>query len=445
MNNPTERLTKVAVLGAAGKMGSGITLLAALEMARLSLLPENRGKSFTLHAIDVSPKALNGLMDYLKAQVLRQAERQIVTLRKVYADRENLVENFDFVQQYVWDVLQLVVTGTRLEGAFDAGCVFEAVSENPELKVSLMKTIHEGSREAPWFFTNTSSIPIAELDRQAGLNGNIVGLHFYNPPAVQKLVEIAAGKKTRPELTEMAHHLAKAFGKKVAISADVPGFIGNGHFMRDLIFGIAQAEILGEEMPLTHGIYIVNTVTQDYLLRPMGIFQLIDYVGIDVCRHILEVMAPHFPKETLHSKLLDNMFERGILGGQHSDGSQKPGFFTYGKGSPTDVYDLTKNEYAPLEPIHKNCRQDLGPLPASHIPWKALIAHPEKESILKAYFDELKKLESPAALLALSYLERSRDIAHQLVEEGVVDSPEVVNLVLKTGFFHPYGPVNDYI
>ena len=444
MINPNERLTKVAVLGAAGKMGSGITLLALMEMARLSLLPENRGKTYSLHAIDVSPQALNGMMQYLKAQVMRQAERQIVTLRKVYSEREDLVENHDIVQQYVWDVLRLVVTGTRLEGAFDAGCVFEAVSESPGLKISLMKNIREGSEETPWFFTNTSSIPIAELDREAGLNGNIVGLHFYNPPAVQKLVEIAAGENTRPELSEMAHHLAKAFGKKVAVSADVPGFIGNGHFMRDLIYGITQAEILGEEMPLTHGIYMVNTVTQDFLLRPMGIFQLADYVGIDVCRHILEVMAPHFPKEPLHSKLLDSMFARGILGGQHADGSQKPGFFRYVKGQPADVYDLNRRDYFPLEPIRKNCRQGLGPLPAAHIPWKAVIAHPQKESHLKTYFDELKKLESPGALLALSYLERSRDIAFQLVEQGVVESPEVVNLVLETGFFHPYGPVNDY-
>ena len=73
-----ERLQNVSVLGAAGKMGSGILLLTAVEMADLSLLPENKGKSFVLNAIDVSPEGLSGLMKYLRAQIRKVAEKKTV-------------------------------------------------------------------------------------------------------------------------------------------------------------------------------------------------------------------------------------------------------------------------------------------------------------------------------------------------------------------------------
>ena len=89
-----ERLQHVSVLGAAGKMGSGILLLTAMEMADISLKPENKGKPFVLSAIDVSDEALSGVMKYLKSQVLKVAEKKIFALRKVYAGRTDLIEGF---------------------------------------------------------------------------------------------------------------------------------------------------------------------------------------------------------------------------------------------------------------------------------------------------------------------------------------------------------------
>ena len=88
-----ERLQHVSVLGAAGKMGSGILLLTAVEMADLSLKPENKGKPYVLNAIDVSDEALSGVMKYLKAQVLKMAETKVVALRNVYAGRADLIDN----------------------------------------------------------------------------------------------------------------------------------------------------------------------------------------------------------------------------------------------------------------------------------------------------------------------------------------------------------------
>ena len=124
-----ERLEKTAVLGAAGKMGSGIVLLTALEMADLGLDPANRGRDFVLHAVDISEPALAGLLRYLRDQARKAAEKKAVWLRGAYADRPDLVENAEIVDRYVEDVLAVVRPTTRLEAAFGANVVFEAAVE----------------------------------------------------------------------------------------------------------------------------------------------------------------------------------------------------------------------------------------------------------------------------------------------------------------------------
>ena len=91
--NYEDKLQNVSVLGAAGKMGSGILLLTAVEMADMQLKPENKGKNFILNAIDVSPVALTGLYGYLKTQVKKIAEKKVVQLRGMYKDNSDLIEN----------------------------------------------------------------------------------------------------------------------------------------------------------------------------------------------------------------------------------------------------------------------------------------------------------------------------------------------------------------
>ncbi|MCX6258133.1 MAG: 3-hydroxyacyl-CoA dehydrogenase NAD-binding domain-containing protein, partial [Bacteroidia bacterium] len=199
-----ERLQNVSVLGAAGKMGSGILLLTAVEMADLSLKPENKGKHFVLNAIDVSPEVLSGLMKYLRTQVLKVAEKKIVALRKVYHDRKDLIENCEIIDQYIFDVLNVVRPSIKLEAAYHSTLVFEAIKEDPTLKVSIFSIINKNNPLKPWFFTNTSSIPITRLDEEAHLEGRIIGFHFYNPPAVQKLVELIRAKNTKQEVVDFA-------------------------------------------------------------------------------------------------------------------------------------------------------------------------------------------------------------------------------------------------
>ncbi len=111
----SSRLENVAVLGAAGKMGSGIVLLIAMEMADQALKPANASRRYVLHAVDVSHRALAGLQKYLRDQVLKAAEKRIVALRGVYADRADLIDNADVVRQYVDDVLDIVRPTTMVE------------------------------------------------------------------------------------------------------------------------------------------------------------------------------------------------------------------------------------------------------------------------------------------------------------------------------------------
>lgn len=438
-----ERLQDVTVLGAAGKMGSGILLLTALEMADLMLKPENKGKTFVLNAMDLSNEGLAGLMQYLRSQVLKIAEKKTVALRKMYHDRQDLIENSDIIEQYIVDVLSLIRPTSRLEAAYESTLIFEAVNENKDLKVRIFREIDDNNNHDPWFFTNTSSVPINILDEEAKLGGRVIGFHFYNPPAVQKLVELIWTDQTLPEAKDFAYTYAKNLGKVVVPSNDYAGFIGNGHFMRDALHGITEAEKLSSEMSMPEAIYTVNKVTQDFLVRPMGIFQLIDYVGIDVVRFIMGVMNPFLDDENLHSPLLDKLFDEGVKGGQNSNGSQKDGFLKYERGRPIAVIDPETKEYVGFETF-ANIDEKLGVTPDPGIVWKKLVRMKNKDEVLMKFYGDMKALDTLGANLAIVYGRRSNEIGKALVADNVAHKDEDVNTVLLTGFFHAYGPINNY-
>lgn len=443
--NYQDRLSQVVVLGAAGKMGSGIVLLTAMEIANLRLSSGAEPGEANLFAIDVSSSALNGLMKYLRSQVLKSAEKLTVQLRQWYASRQDLIENEDIIRQYVEDVLSVVKPSLRLEAAFDAQVIFEAVSENPELKVKLFSTIRNNNPNQPWFLTNTSSIPIHELNQHAGLNGNIAGFHFYNPPAVQKLMEIILPEGVNPELGEFSKKLASNLRKVIVYSNDIAGFIGNGFFMRDILHAASETEHLSREMPLYQAIYVVDKITRDLLVRPMGIFQLSDYVGIDVCLFIMDVMDKRLPGESLRCPLLETFRDKGITGGQFADGSQKDGIFKYSKGQVVAVFDADQDKYIDISEFAGQADDFIGAIPSSWKPWKTAIKDKNRDELLREYFSELSASDTPGSLLAINYLRTARKIGEKLVNDGVSASAEDVNTVMMTGFFHAYGPVNDFI
>lgn len=440
----TERLQNVSVLGAAGKMGSGILLLTAMEMADLSLKPENKDKLFVINAMDVSSEALSGLMQYIKLQVVKAAEKKTIVLRKVYADRAELIENSEIIEQYVSDVLNIIRPVTRLEPTYESTLIFEAIKEDPELKVKIFSQINENNPNKPWFFTNTSSIPISNLDKNANLEGRVLGVHFYNPPAIQKLVEIIKGENTKSELDQFAREFSKNLKKIVVPSSDFAGFVGNGHFMRDALHGIKEVEALTNEMPFVEAVYAINKVTQEYLVRPMGIFQLVDYVGIEVCSYIMSVMNPHLENENLHSPLLDKMVEIGVFGGQNSNGSQKDGFLKYEKGAPVAIFDVDKKEYVAIENFKSSCDLKLGAMPENTPDWKSIIRNKKKDEVFSSFFKELSSIDTLGAKIAYKYGARSNEIGKQLVADNVAQNNDDVNTVMLTGFFHAYGPINEY-
>jgi len=442
--NLSERLENVAVLGAAGKMGSGISLLLAKELARTRLTPEGKGKVYRLALIDVNEAGLDGLLRYLRKQLVSLAEKSILELRGLYADRADLVENGEMVEDFVTMALSQLRPSTDLAAAGGARLVFEAVFENEDLKVKLLSQARKVADPDAWYLTNTSSIPIGGLSKKLELGGRIVGYHFYNPPAVQKLLELITTRETLPELKEAAQTLAQRLGKKVFPANDIAGFIGNGHFMRDGLYAISEVERLRQGGAYAPALYKINRVSQDWLVRPMGIFQLIDYVGVDVTQMILNVMNAYLPGEDLSSAFINRLVEKKVLGGQNHDGSQKDGILKYEKGRPVAVYEIDKGQYVPFETIAAAADKELGSLPDGFRPWKALLMDRGKQAVLANHFAALRSSQTEGAKLGMAYLKASKAIGEKLVSDGVALNAEDVNGVLTNGFFHLYGPINDF-
>lgn len=439
------RLRNVAVLGAAGKMGSGIALLLAQEMARLKVAA-GCDECYVLHLVDVNETALTGLLSYLRAQLTKLGEKSIVQLRAAYADRADLVENGEIIEAFVEDGLSVCRPTTSLNAIAGSTLVFEAIIEDKKVKLEVLKKIDALCPDA-YYLTNTSSIPIGVINEGVPLKGRIIGYHFYNPPAVQKLLELITPAGVKPELVELGQELAKRLRKKVFLANDIAGFIGNGHFMRDILHATSEVRRLKSEFGETEAVYMMNRVSQEFLVRPMGIFQLCDYVGVDVCRFIMGVMTEHIEGETLKDDLLDRMAAAGIMGGQNSDGSQKNGFLYYEKGRPAGIYSLERGGYVMFadDDWAKKLDAKLGVLPEGHSPWRALLMDAGKDEKLAAYFRNLATSDTPGASLARTYLVRAREIGEKLVADGVANSVDDVNGVMTNGFYHLYGPINEHV
>ncbi len=436
------KMENVSVLGAAGKMGSGILVLLSFEMAKLKI-GKKEDKEFVLNAIDVSPKALVNLLGYVKSQLVKHAEKNIVELRGWYKDNDRLISNEDVINQFADDVMAMIQTSTRIETAYNSQLIFEAIKEDKDLKVKLFSQIKQNNPDA-WFLTNTSSIPIGGIEKDANLTGDIIGYHFYNPPVIQKLLEIIKTEHTKPELAEFSVDLAKSMRKIVVQSRDVAGFIGNGHFMRDALYALKQAEELAKTEGWAKALFLIDTVSRDLLVRPMGIFQLLDYVGVDVTRFILDSMQPSFPNEILSHTALNQLLDKEVKGGQYANGTQKDGIFKYEKGRIKEVYDLGAQKYVATENIEVECDAMLGQLPSLKVYWKSVVRDKNKAEVLKNFFEELHQIDSVGANIAVAYGENSKAIGQMLFESNVAESTADVNIVMETGFFHAYGPVNDY-
>lgn len=412
----------VVVLGAAGKMGRGIALLLLQEIA------QNKEGGLTL--LDFDNSGFELLKQYLRQHLLKYAERNINQLRILYCERDDLIDNGDMIREFVDNGLDRVRLVVSVEDCREATMVFEAVVEDIAVKSQVLDRVRQVAASEAYYFSNTSSIPIHLLQEKSHLLRPLIGMHFYNPPVVQKLLEIIIPDKTMESAKSVAVEIGKQLQKTVVFSRDIAGFIGNGHFIREMVEACHVVENMRQKMPLPDALSNVNAITQYFLLRPMGIFQLIDYVGIDVCQKISHVMTDYLPGQNFITPLIENMTNAGIKGGQYGDGSQKDGFFMYEKGQPVKVYDYNKREYV---------KSGLKLAQTPSINWKALQNDKNSAEKVAAYLNSLHADQTPDGRLAMHFLKTSYSIAQGLVSDGVASSIQDVDTVLKNGFFHLYG------
>ncbi|RKZ28237.1 hypothetical protein DRQ36_10720, partial [bacterium] len=123
---------------------------------------------------------------------------------------------------------------------------------------------------------------------------------------------------------------------------------------------------------------------------------------------------------------------------------QVDGFPQYKRSRPIGVFDPDRKEYIPFDSLKDKLDEKIGPLPEGGAPWRALLVDPTKEEKLEKYFVNLRKSDTFGAKLAVKYLEKSKEIGKKLVSDGVANTEKDVNDVLTNGFYHLYGPINEY-
>lgn len=243
----------IAVIGA-GTMGNGIAHVFAQH-------------HFLVHLIDTDKSALDKAISTIEKNV----DRQIVKGSLTATDKEILLSN--------------IKTFTDLNsGIGDADLIIEAATENSAVKKKIFVEIDKYAKPNCILATNTSSISITDIAAVTQRPKQVIGMHFMNPVPVMKLVEVINSKETDPSVTKIIVSLTEQLGKTPCVVNDFPGFIAN----RILMPMINEAIIA-----LSEGVSDASTIDQIMKLgmaHPMGPLQLADYIGLDVCKNILDIM-----------------------------------------------------------------------------------------------------------------------------------------------------------
>lgn len=277
-------MKNIAVIGA-GTMGNGIAHVFAQS-----------GYEVTL--IDISDAAL---------------ERGLGTIGK---NLDRMVKKERITEEDKAATLGRIATSTDLKsGVSTADLVVEAATENVELKLKIFKDMDEAARPEAILATNTSSISITRIAAATGRPDKVIGMHFMNPVPVMKLVEIIRGYATSDEVTETIMETSRSLRKVPVEVNDYPGFVAN----KILMPMINEAIITLHEG--TAGVEEIDTVMKLGMAHPMGPLQLADFIGLDVCLAILEVLQDGYgnPKYA-PCPLLVNMVTAGKLGAKSGEG-----------------------------------------------------------------------------------------------------------------------------
>lgn len=285
-------MKNISVIGS-GTMGNGIAHVFA-----------QNGHSVSL--IDINQDAL----DRALGTITKNLDRMIAKEKITNSEKENTLKN--------------IVTHTSIEsGVKLADLIIEAASENKDLKFQIFRDMDLYAPSDCILASNTSSISITELAAQTQRPEKVIGMHFMNPVPIMKLVEIINGYNTSESVTNSIENLAKSIGKVPAMANDYPGFIANRILM----------PMINEAIWTLHeGVGNVNnidTVMKLGMAHPMGPLQLADFIGLDVCLAILEVLNDGFgnPKYA-PCPLLVNMVNAGKLGVKSGEG-----FYSWNHGT----------------------------------------------------------------------------------------------------------------
>ncbi|MEE1885645.1 3-hydroxyacyl-CoA dehydrogenase family protein [Pedobacter flavus] len=284
-------MKQIAVIGS-GTMGNGIAHVFAQA-------------GFLVNLIDLNEVALKKGVETIEKNLERQVKKE--TLSKEQAS----------------DTLKRISPLTDLvSGVKNADLVVEAATENMDLKVKIFQQLCENSPAHTILATNTSSISITQIAAATKRSDKVIGMHFMNPVPVMKLVEVIRGYATSDETTQLIMKLSKDLGKIPVEVNDYPGFVAN----RILMPMINEAIITLNEG--VAGVEEIDTVMKLGMAHPMGPLQLADFIGLDVCLAIMNVLHTGLgnPKYA-PSPLLINMVTAGKKGVKSGEG-----FYNYANG-----------------------------------------------------------------------------------------------------------------
>ncbi|WP_445664735.1 3-hydroxyacyl-CoA dehydrogenase family protein [Fodinibius sp. AD559] len=280
-------IKKVAVIGG-GTMGNGICHVFAMNGIPVNLVEMNQ---------ELAEEAL--------ATIDKNLERMV---KKEKIDAEQKVQTLENIETH---------TETN-EAVKDVDLVVEAVPENFELKKKVFAEVDKAAPKKTILASNTSSISITKLAATTSRPERFIGMHFFNPVPIMKLVEVVRGLDTDSDVVEMIEETAELLGKNPVEVADYPGFVSNRVLMpmiNEAIYcvyeGVAEPEDVDQVMKLG-------------MAHPMGPLRLADFIGLDVCLDILNVLYEGFKDPKYRPcPLLVKMVDAGKLGDKSGEGFYK--------------------------------------------------------------------------------------------------------------------------
>ena len=277
-------MKKIAVIGA-GTMGNGIAHVFAQF-------------GYDVNLIDISEEAIDRGLSTITKNLDRQVAKERISAEDKDATLARIKKHTDLAL-----------------GVSDRELVVEAATENVDLKLKIFKQMDDIAPEGCILSTNTSSISITKIAAATSRPDKVIGMHFMNPVPVMKLVEIIRGYATSNEVTDTIMEVCRCL-KKVPVEVnDYPGFVAN----RILMPMINEAIITLHEG--VAGVEEIDTVMKLGMAHPMGPLQLADFIGLDVCLSIMNVLYEGFGNgKYAPCPLLVNMVTAGKLGVKSGEG-----------------------------------------------------------------------------------------------------------------------------